>query len=104
MKTIFLLTILSLFASNALAMSRYNSHSMTCSALHDMIAREGEIVLRYPSGSYNNLMMYDRYVSSSAACVNRGVMSRATVPTSDNQKCPVQRCVTTTGKGHNRSR
>jgi hypothetical protein len=104
MKKIILLMALALSASSAMAMSRYDSHRMTCSALHDKIAREGEIVLRYPSHSVSNLMMYDRYVSSSAACVNRGTMSSASVPTSDDPSCKVQRCVSTTGKGHNRSR
>ncbi|MBB5576696.1 MULTISPECIES: hypothetical protein [Rhizobium] len=102
MKKIILLAALTLSASSAMAMSRYDTHNMTCSALHNKIAQEGEIVLRYPSHSVNNLMMYDRYVSNSAACVNHGTFSSATVPTSDEPSCKVQRCVSTTGKGHNR--
>jgi hypothetical protein len=101
MKTIFLLALSGLIASDAMAVSRYNSQSMTCSAVHARIGQEGEVILRYPSRN-NSVTIYDRYVSTSAGCVNLGLISKTSVPTADNPQCPVQRCVSTTGQGNSR--
>ncbi|MFT4181006.1 MAG: hypothetical protein QM636_03700 [Rhizobium sp.] len=104
MKTIMLVAAFGLCASSAMAISRYDTPSMSCAAVHDKVAQEGEIVLQHPSHTVNNLTVYDRYVSNSAACVNRGIPTKASVPTSDDPSCKVLLCAPATGKGHNRKR
>jgi hypothetical protein len=103
MKKIILLAAIGLFSTNAVAMSRYDSQSLTCSSVHDKMARDGSVVLRYPSHRYPNLMMYNRYVSNSMACLGQGAMASATVPTSDDPNCKVKTCISVTGKGPNKN-
>lgn len=103
MKKIILLAALGLFASNAMAMSRHNSQSMTCAEVHDEIARDGMMVLRYPSKQKPDMMMHNRAVTNSMSCVGQGSMGGTTVPTSDDPKCKVKTCNPTTGKGPNKN-
>jgi hypothetical protein len=103
MKKIVLFAAVGLLASNAMAMSRYDSQSLTCASIHDRIAQDGAIVLRYPSKMHPDLMMYNRYVSNAMTCMGQGVMASATVPTSDDPNCKVKLCNPTTGKGPNKN-
>ncbi|PZM17195.1 hypothetical protein [Rhizobium tubonense] len=103
MKKMILLAAFAMLASNAMAMSRHDSSSLTCSAIHDKIAQEGSIVLRYPSHRDPNLMMYNRYVANSMSCIGQGSMSSATVPTRDDPNCKVRMCNPVTGKGPNKN-
>ncbi len=102
MKKIVLIAVASLCASNAMALSSYNSEAMTCSAVHDKIARDGAVVLKHPSSKIGSLDVYDRYVSNDAGCIEWGAMSKSSVPTSDDPHCKVQACSGLTGKGHNK--
>jgi hypothetical protein len=103
MKKIILLAAIGLFSTDAVAMPRYNSQSLTCSSVHDKMARHGSVVLRYPSHLYPKLMMYNRYVSNSMTCLGQGAMASATVPTSDDPNCKVKTCTPVTGKGPNKN-
>ena len=51
-----------LFATDALAATRYDISNMTCSEVQTLIKREGEAVLAYRSSSILGLPIYDRYV------------------------------------------
>lgn len=103
MKKIILIAALGLFASNAMAMSRHSSQSMTCAQVHDEISKDGMMVLRYPSKQKSDMMMYSRAVTNSMSCVGMGGMANTTVPTSDDPKCRVKTCNPTTGKGPNKN-
>ena len=98
MKTIMILAAVGMFSTNAMAMSAYNSKSMTCAAVHEKMAQEGSIVLRYPS-HHPGMMMYSRTVSNSMACLGQGNMTSASIPTSDDASCKIKTCSFTTGKG-----
>lgn len=102
MKKIVLVAVASLCASNAMALPRYNAEAMTCSAVHDKIAKDGAVVLQYPSSKVNGVDDYNRYVSSAAGCMEWGTTSKASVPTSDDPHCKVQYCSAITGKGRTR--
>ncbi|MDR6900438.1 hypothetical protein [Rhizobium miluonense] len=102
MKTIIILAAIGMFSTNAMAMSAYNSKSMTCAAVHEKMAQEGSIVLRYPS-HHPGLMMYHRTVSNSMACLGQGAMASASVPTSDDPSCKIKTCSFATGKGPNKN-
>jgi hypothetical protein len=103
MKKIILLAAMTMVASNAMAISRHDSQSLTCSSVHEKIAREGSVVFRYPSHSNPNFMMYNRYVSNAMSCIGQGSMTSGTVPTSDDPNCKVRMCNPVTGKGPNKN-
>jgi hypothetical protein len=92
-----------LLASNAMAMSRHDSQSLTCAQVHDKVAQEGSVVLRYPSHHDQSLAMYSRAVSNSMTCIGQGSMASESVPTSDNPNCKIKTCSTSTGKGPNKN-
>lgn len=99
MKKIILVTATVMICSNAMAMSAYDSKSLTCSAVHDKIAQERSVVFRYPSRQQSGVMMYNRSVSNPIACLGQGAMATVNIPTSDNPACKIKTCNFTTGKG-----
>ena len=103
MKRFLFVAAVALLATNAMAMSNYVAKTVTCANVHQKIAKDGALVLKYPSHQ-PSLMMYNRYVSKSTMCVGQGVASLTTISTIDDLKCPVMTCTTTTGKGPNRNR
>jgi hypothetical protein len=85
-------TLLLLFiASPASAISRYQSLDRTCSAVQQLIAGEGAVLLRYPSRD-GNVTLYDRYVSGDAQCSSGSYAARSSVPTKDDPNCPAYVC------------
>jgi hypothetical protein len=79
-------------AEPAVAISRYNSTGMSCAAVQRAIAREGAVILRYPSRNVRGMTLYDRYVADSGLCDGHEFADRATVPTADTPRCPVLAC------------
>ncbi|NKJ39862.1 hypothetical protein [Rhizobium sp. SG570] len=103
MKKIILFAAIGLFSTHAMAMESYNSKSLSCSTVHEKIAKEGSIVLKYPSSKVAGMNMYYRTVSNSTACLGQGAMANASVPTSDDPKCKIKTCSFATGKGPNKN-
>lgn len=65
----------------AAAQPRSDTHRMTCAAARTLVTQQGGIVLDTgPS-------LFDRYVSSRAACLSTQIIEPAYVPTADNQQC-----------------
>lgn len=83
---------LALIASNAAAISRYNSPGLSCEKLHGILASEGAAVFRYPSTRVKGLMLYDRYVRNDFYCDPHQIAERVTIP-SANGECPVLHCI-----------
>ncbi|NLR97603.1 hypothetical protein HGP17_12360 [Rhizobium sp. P38BS-XIX] len=102
MKTMIIVAAIGMMSTNAMAMSAYNSKSMSCATVHEKMAQEGSIVLRYPS-HHPGMMMYNRTVSNSMACLGQGAMASASVPTSDDPNCKIKTCSFGTGKGPNKN-
>ena len=103
MKKIILLAAIGMLASNAMAMSRHDSQSLTCSSVHEKVAQDGSLVLRYPSHHVKDMMMYSRVVSNSMTCIGQGAMVSTSVPTSDDPSCKIKTCSPNTGKGPNKN-
>lgn len=74
----------------ASAISRYNSTSMTCDAVHNRIAREGAVIFRYPGRT--GITLYDRYVSDERYCAGGEYAKSDSIPTKDSRSCPVRQC------------
>ncbi|MDE1992484.1 MAG: hypothetical protein KGI75_08265 [Rhizobiaceae bacterium] len=102
MKKIILVTVLGLIASNAMAMPRYDTQSMTCTTIQNKLAKDGSAVLSHPSTKVKGLMMYDLYVTNGSTCFGQGNMAGASVPASDNPNCKVKACAIAPTKGHNK--
>ncbi|MCX7302827.1 MAG: hypothetical protein NTV73_00600 [Hyphomicrobiales bacterium] len=93
MKRILIALILSLAASSAFAVSRYEVTNVTCETVQALIRTEGSVILVYRSRGVLGLPIYDRYVRDQRDC-NAGEVARgAGVPTADVQYCPVHKCV-----------
>lgn len=86
----YLAAVLAFPAGDALAISRYNSGSMTCAAIHDTLAKERAAVFRYPSRTAG-AQLYDRYVSDSAQCGVGTEARRSAIPSRDGG-CAVMSC------------
>jgi hypothetical protein len=84
---------LSLLASDAMAISRYDPTEMACASLQAIILTEGAVILRYASSSVLGLPVYDRFVRSRDFCSSGEVIRSAGVPTADSKYCPVKKCV-----------
>ncbi len=93
MKKIVLLSLLLASAATpALAISRYNSMSMTCAEARAVINRERAVIMRYPATRTPNMTLYDRYVADSNACDNGFYAYQDYMPTKDRASCPVYTC------------
>lgn len=66
---------------------RPDSRTMTCAQVQSMINQQGAVVMS--TGQYT----FDRYVSNRSFCQRGEVTRRDYVPTKDNNKCYVERCI-----------
>lgn len=97
MKKIILLGLLiTSVATPALAISRYNSMSMTCAEARAVINRERAVIMRYPAKRTQKMTLYDRYVADSGACDQGFYAYQDYLPTKDRASCPVYICRPTT--------
>jgi hypothetical protein len=85
-----LAAVLAFPAGDALAINRYNSGSMTCSAIYDTLGKERAVIFRYPSRT-TGAQLYDRYVSDSAQCSVGTEARRSVIPSRDGG-CAVVFC------------
>lgn len=81
-----------LAATNAFAISRYNSLNYTCAEIKSIIMDEGAVILRYPSVRVPGLTLYDRYVKHSGYCYGSDMQNSTHVPSADMDKCRVYNC------------
>ncbi|MDE1994151.1 MAG: hypothetical protein KGI75_16730 [Rhizobiaceae bacterium] len=99
MKRFLLIAVLAIPASDALAISRYDTAGMSCAAVQAHVAQEGAVVLRYPSRG-GGTTLYDRYVRDASQCGGFSETVQTSVPTRDGS-CSVKVCHRFTG-GSNR--
>lgn len=91
-KTILSTLVLVMTATSAHAISRYQSTSLSCSAIQANIAREGAVILRYKSERNPSLTLYDRYVKHGGFCSSGEYLKLEEVPARDTRQCLVYRC------------
>ena len=84
---------ISLLASSAFAVSRYEITNVTCETVQALIRTEGAAILVYRSTGILGLPIYDRYVLGQQYCPSGEVARGAGVPTVDKKYCPVRKCV-----------
>ena len=93
MKKTLIAAAMSLVASQAFAVSRYEITNVTCETVQALIRTEGSVILVYRSRGILGLPIYDRYVQGQQFCRVGEVARGAGVPTQDMEYCPVRKCV-----------
>jgi hypothetical protein len=92
MKSMLLALCFSLVAAEAEAISRYNSTSMSCAQVREIVRSEGAVILRYRSTRNPSLPLFGRYVSDRRYCNFDEVAETAFVPAADTRSCLVREC------------
>ncbi|APH72305.1 hypothetical protein [Aquibium oceanicum] len=92
MKLVALTIALAAVAAPAQAISRYNSLDMSCAQVQSAVAREGAVILRYPSKRKPSLTLYDRYVEHGGFCAVGEYAANDWIPTADKAQCFVRAC------------
>ena len=98
MKRFLLIAVLAMPASDALAISRYDTAGMSCAVVQSHLAQEGAAILRYPSRS-GGPTLYDRYVRDASGCGGYEQAVQTSVPTRDGS-CAVKVCRGFTGRNN----
>lgn len=73
--------MLFVIAGAAEAQAQQNTTRMSCAAARQLVTRQGAIVLRTSTSTY------DRYVSTRAYCMSTEITEPAFVPTADDRQC-----------------
>lgn len=81
---------LALLATEAQAISRYNSTSMSCDSVRAALRSEGAAILRWRSKS--GVQRYGRFVVDGRFCESGTRAEITYVPSKDRQSCPVREC------------
>lgn len=92
MKEMLAMLALLVTVSEAHAIRRYTSTSMTCAEVQATIRADGAAIMRYTSRRTPGLPLYGRYVRDGAFCTMGESAERAYIPASDTQSCPVREC------------
>lgn len=77
-------------AAPAMAIGKYDVHTRSCADVQNLLARDHQAILRYPSRD-GRVTLYDRYVSDAAQCGPGKYAVRSSVPTA-NGACAVVNC------------
>jgi hypothetical protein len=91
-----------LFATDALAISRYDTNAMSCARVTAALDADGAAILRYPAPNNPSLQLYDRYVRDGSFCSRTQRATSVSVPTADRRNCPVRKCTRVSTGGSNR--
>lgn len=92
MRLILLSIALSAFASEAQAISRHTSTSMSCDQVQATIREEGAAIMRYTSTRVAGLPRYGRYVSDRSFCKLEETTRLVSIPAADTKSCSVREC------------
>jgi hypothetical protein len=81
---------LSLVSFEAVAISRYNSTSMSCAEVRATILAEGAAIMRWRSA--RGVQRYGRYVASDRFCPSAEIAEWSSIPSADRRSCNVLEC------------
>ena len=79
-----------LMASQAEAISRYNSTSMSCDRIRATVRNEGAVILRWQGRS--GAPRFGRFVADGRFCSGGERAEISYVPSADRKSCPVREC------------
>ena len=93
MRKLLLASVLSLAASNAFAVSRFEITNVTCETVQALIQTEGAVILSLSVGRHSRAADLRSLCEEPGFCLSGEVMRGAGVPTADKKYCPVRKCV-----------
>ncbi len=72
--------VLGFSAAESHAAGKFFASNATCERVKGLIARDGEVVLRFPSSRVAGMTLYDRYVQNDRRCESNDMTSRSSLP------------------------
>lgn len=81
-----------LASTQAHAISRYNSQSMSCAEAKAVVRNEGAVILRWRSTRNPTLPLYGRFVRNDGFCSASERAETSYIPTADNRSCAIDEC------------
>jgi hypothetical protein len=81
---------ISLVASEASAISRYTSTSMSCASVKSTVKSQGAVILRWTSSQGNP--RHGRFVANTGYCDPGEIAVTSYVPSADKKSCAVKTC------------
>jgi len=92
MKTLLAALCLVFMASDAFAIQRYTSTSMSCGEVQATIRADGAAIMRYQSTRVAGMQLFGRYVRNNDFCTRGEAAERVYIPAADTKSCPVREC------------
>ncbi len=87
--------ILGVFISSAIeanAIERLSATVATCAAVIDVVQRDGDVILRFPSKRIPGMTLYTRYVRNDRQCESNDRTVTKSVKTADQPQCELLVC------------
>jgi hypothetical protein len=91
MKSVLLALGLTMVVSDAFAIVRYNSSSMSCGAVRAAVHRDGAAIVRYRSARTGN-ELFGRYVRNGLFCSSSELPQIVYITAADTKLCLVWEC------------
>lgn len=82
-----------LTATQASALAQIQATGMSCAQVQASLQKNGQAVVHYRSARNPTLPLYDRYVANAGYCSVKQLPSTFSVPTRDNPKCRLMKCI-----------
>ena len=90
-KRLALAILISMLATESLAISRYEVGNKSCGELHAIVRRDGAAILRWRS-QRTGIPLYERFVRNWNYCPAGQTTDSSSVPAADG-RCPLLKCV-----------
>jgi hypothetical protein len=84
--------VLGFIAAESHAAEKFAASNATCERVKGLIARDGEVVLRFPSSRVAGMTLYDRYVQNDRRCESNDMTISKFVATADHPRCELSVC------------
>ncbi len=86
-----------LLASEASALQRYQTNTMSCARVQAAVQAAGQALLAYPAPNNPSIQLYDRYVRDDTFCSASQHAWFDSVPAADTKNCKVRKCERASG-------
>jgi hypothetical protein len=91
MKSVLLGLAIGLVATQANAISRYNTSGLSCGEVRAIIDQDGAAIMRYRS-TRSGAQLYGRYVRDGRWCAGSERPEASYITTADSDQCRVREC------------
>lgn len=92
LRTIVTCGALAALATDAHAIERLNALQSSCERVQQVVARDGEVILRFPSTRVAGLTLYTRFVRGDLQCDSREMADKSSISTARGEVCKLYVC------------